>query len=288
MSVIAAIFMQGVPFRGVLSCRRALSRASSRRSWPQAALMSVPRRRRTVALTPRRSSSRWKRRHIFFVRGRVRAAVHRVDGDQIHMRAHPLDQVRQFVGHLVAVVDTAHHRILKADAAAGLFLVAAAGRDELFQRVGVVDRHHAERVALSGACRRDRERQLQMPLGQFVDLGHQAAGRKADVAHADVDAFGQEMICKKSMTLSKLCSGSPMPMSTMWGDTLPRVLLGGVDLGRDLAGGQVPHATPPGSKRRTGSPSHSPPGWTRRPCCRIVTHEHRLDAVAVGQLQKNT
>ena len=35
--------------------------ASSRRSWPQAALMSVPRRRRTVALTPSASSSFWKR-----------------------------------------------------------------------------------------------------------------------------------------------------------------------------------------------------------------------------------
>ena len=35
--------------------------ASSRRSWPQAALISMPKRRRTVALTPSASSSFWKR-----------------------------------------------------------------------------------------------------------------------------------------------------------------------------------------------------------------------------------
>ena len=35
---------------------------SSRRSWPQAALISLPSRRRTVALTPRLVSLAWNRR----------------------------------------------------------------------------------------------------------------------------------------------------------------------------------------------------------------------------------
>ena len=32
---------------------------------------------------------------------------------------------------------------------------------------------------------------------------------------------GQEMISRKSITLSKLCSGSPMPIRTMWDTRSP-------------------------------------------------------------------
>ena len=132
------------------------------------------------------------------------------------MRAHALDEVGKLLRHLTAVIDTAHHRILKADAAARLLLVAAAGRDQLLQRERIVDRHHAGTGLIVRRMERDRQCQLQMALRQLVDLGHKAAGRQADVAHTDVDASGQEMISRKSITLLKLCSGSPMPIKTMW------------------------------------------------------------------------
>ena len=51
-------------FHRILPLFYAFPFISSRRSWPQAALISLPRRRRTVALTPRLSSFCWKRRTL--------------------------------------------------------------------------------------------------------------------------------------------------------------------------------------------------------------------------------
>ena len=61
-TVIVLIFLSGWFLSAApLRSKTHFPCASSRRSWPQAALMSVPRRRRTVALTPSASSSFWKR-----------------------------------------------------------------------------------------------------------------------------------------------------------------------------------------------------------------------------------
>ena len=150
------------------------------------------------------------------------------------MRAHALDEVGELLRHLTAVIDTAHHRILKADAAARLLLVAAAGRDQLLQRERIVDRHHAGTGLIVRRMERDRQCQLQMALRQLVDLGHKAAGRQADVAHTDVDALRAGDDLQKVHHIIKIVQRLTDAHQNNVGDALAGVLLCGVNFRRDL------------------------------------------------------
>ena len=165
------------------------------------------------------------------------------------MGTHAPDQVCQLSGAGIGIIDTAHHGIFKAHAAAGGILIAAHGLHQHFHGIGIVHRHHAAANFIVGCVQRHREGQLQLFLGQLVDLGHQTAGRKADIAHSDI-------------------------------------LLGGVDLRADLACFQIAHAARLGG--RAEAAAHAAAhlrGHTHRVAV-VVAHHDGLDAVAVRHAQQ--
>ena len=159
------------------------------------------------------------------------------------------------------------HGVLEAHSPARRLLIPAHGLHQHLHRVGVVHWHHAAADVVVGGVERDGEGELELLLGQLVDLRHEAAGGELMFRIPMFTPSGDEMFSRKRMTSSKLSSGSPMPISTMW-RCAPRCPSGRC---RSRSRSPPPRGCapgPPGWRRRSGSPSGSPPGWTRRPCCR--------------------
>ena len=103
-------------------------------SWPQAASMSRPRVRRTVAPQPvllERGLEGVDR----VARGPVVDRVRRVVRDQVELVDPRVQDLRQPDGVCVAVVDAGEHHVLDEDLAALAFVVRLAGREHLGQRV---------------------------------------------------------------------------------------------------------------------------------------------------------
>ena len=106
------------------------------------------------------------------------------------MRRDPAQAADELLCHLWRVVDIADHGIFKGDPSPGLFKVTAAGIQKLLHRPAPVHRHDAAADLVHRRVQRHGERQLQVLLGQPVDLIDQPAGGKADVPHADVQPLG--------------------------------------------------------------------------------------------------
>src|SRR6478672_7265893 len=111
-------------------------------SWPQAAAMSRPRVRRTVAV--RRCSARIARK-----------ASIRSGGE--------------LAGVLGAIVDSVEHHVLDEDLAAAASPVALAGGQHLRQRVAVVDRHQLRAQAVVGGVQGEGEADRHLALGEAID-----------------------------------------------------------------------------------------------------------------------
>ena len=218
--------------------------------------------------------------------GGVGAAVHRVDGDEVDMCAHAPDEVCQLLCAGIGIVDAAHHRILEADPSARGVLIAADRLHQLLHGVGIVHGHHAAADLIVGRMERDGKGELQLFLGQLVDLRHQTAGGKADVPHPDVDAFGRGDILKESHHFVEIVQRLADAHEHDVGDALPDVLLRGVDLGADLTGFQVADAARlSGRAEAAAHPATHLRGDADRVAV-VVAHDDRFDAVAVGHPQQ--
>ena len=184
------------------------------------------------------------------------------------MSTHAPDEVGQLFGAGIGIIDTAHHRILKADAA-GPWSPDSGGRRASAPPtgLGIIDRHHAAADLVVGSVQGDRKGQLQLFLSQLVDFGHQAAGRKADVAHSDVHTLRGGDVLKEAHDLVKIIQRFPDAMRRC-GRCAPRCPSGRYR--SQSRSHRLPGCAPglPGWRRRSGSPSGSPPAWRRRPCCR--------------------
>ena len=112
-----------------------------------------------------------------------------VQGDQIEVAGQPLHPPQKLFGILPAVVDPLDHGVLKGDAPGGGLVIPAAGIDQLLAGIGLVHRHNGIPHGIIGRMEGHRQGQLQIALCQLVDLRHQAAGGKADMAHGDIHAL---------------------------------------------------------------------------------------------------
>ena len=132
----------------------------------------------------------------------------------------------------------------------------------------------------------DGKGELQLLLGQLVDLRHQTAGGKADVPHPDVDAFGRGDVLKESHHLVEIVQRFANAHQHDVGDALPDVLLRGIDLGADLARFQVADAARLcGRAEAAAHPAAHLRGDADRVAV-VVAHNDRFDAVAVGHPQQ--
>ena len=202
------------------------------------------------------------------------------------MSTHAPDQVCQLLCADIRIIDTAHHGIFKADPAAGSLLIPAHGLDQLLHRVGIVDRHHTAADLVGGCVQRDGKGELQFFLRQLVDLGHKAAGGKADVAHADIDALGRGDILQKAHHFVKVVQRLADAHEHDMGDALADIFLGSVDLGADLACFKVAH-TPRlcgGAEPAAHAAAHL--RGHAHGIAVVVTHDNGLDAVAVRHAQQ--
>ena len=125
-----------------------------------------------------------------------------------------------------------------------------------------------------------------MALRQLVDLGHKAAGRQADVAHTDVDALRAGDDLQKVHHIIKIVQRLTDAHQNNVGDALAGVLLCGVNFRRDLPRRQVAHAARLGGGAEPAAHCAAHLGGHTDSIAVFVAHEHGLDAVAVGQLQK--
>ena len=132
----------------------------------------------------------------------------------------------------------------------------------------------------------DRKSQLQLFLSQLVDLGHQTAGGKADVAHSDVHALRGGDVLKEAHDLIKIIQRLPDAHEDDVGDALPDVLLGGIDLRADLTGFQVAHPACLGGGAEAAAHPAAHLGGDADRVAVVVAHDNGLDAVAVGHPQQ--
>ena len=133
---------------------------------------------------------------------------------------------------------------------------------------------------------RDGKGELQLFLRQLVDLGYKAASRKADVAHADIDALGRGDVLQKTHHFVKVVQRLADTHEHDMGDALADILLGGVDLGADLACFKVAH---PPRLRGGAEPAAHAAAHLRghaHGIAVVVTHNNSLNAVAVGHAQQ--
>ena len=202
------------------------------------------------------------------------------------MGPHPADQMGQLPGAGVRVVDPPHHRVFKADPPAGDVLVAAHRLHQPGHGVGVVHRHHLAADGVVGGVEGDGQGQLELVLRQPVDLGHDAAGGQADVAHPDVDPLGGRDQGEELHHLVKVVQRLADAHEDDVGDALPDVLLGGVDLGADLPRLQVAHPARLGGGAKAAAHPAAHLGGDADGGPVVVAHDHRLDAVAVGHPQQ--
>ena len=89
---------------------------------------------------------------------------------------------------------------------------------------------------------------------------------------------------RNRITVSKLSRGSPMPMSTMLEMGAPAVYLGEQHLVDHLRGGQVPHLARQGGGAEGAPHAAAHLAGDTHGVPVLIAHEHRLHAVAVGQL----
>ena len=164
--------------------------ASRERSWPQAAAMSVPRLRRTVAVTP------WARSRSAKARsdgagGRVPAeSVGRVERDEVHVGAagagERAEQPPERLGLRRRVVHPGDAGVLERDPAALGARELGGGVEHLGDRVAAVERDERARARSSvAACSDTASVTGSVFGGEPADAGHDADG-------ADGDAPGRE------------------------------------------------------------------------------------------------
>ena len=202
------------------------------------------------------------------------------------MGPHPPDQTGQLFGAGVRIVHPAHHRVFKADPPAGGVLIAADRVHQLGHRVGVVDRHHLAADGVVGGMEGDGEGQLELSLGQPVDLGHDAAGGQADVPHPDVDPLGGGDQGEELHHLVEVIQRLADPHQDDVGNALPDVLLGGVDFRADLPRLQIADPARLGRGAEAAAHPAAHLGGDTDGGTVVIPHDHRLDAVAVGHPQQ--
>ena len=95
------------------------------------------------------------------------------------------------------IVHPVDHGILKGDPPGGSLIVPAAGGNQFLHRICPVHRHNRIPHRIVGGMEGDGQGQLQLLFRQGVDLRHQPAGGKADMAHGDVKAQGAVYILQK-------------------------------------------------------------------------------------------
>ena len=140
-----------------LDALRRLVRRAVARSWPQAASMSVPRVRRTVAFTPPARSSSRNSRTRCGGRAPHRVARRGVERDQVHVGGQreaprPLDeQLRRPASRSLTPSISAHSNDRRRPLASE---VAGAGVHQRAQRVAPVDRHELVAQLVVGGVER--------------------------------------------------------------------------------------------------------------------------------------
>ena len=202
------------------------------------------------------------------------------------MSAHPPDEVGQLSGAGVGVVDPPHHGVLEAHSPARRLLIPAHGLHQHLHGVGVVHRHHAAADVVVGGVEGDGEGELELLLGQLVDLRHEAAGGEADVPHPDVHALGGRDVLEKAHDFVEIIQRLPDAHQHDVGDALPDVLLGGVNFGADLPRLEVAHPARLGRGAEAAAHPAAHLGGHADRVAVVVAHDDGLDAVAVGHPQQ--
>ena len=105
------------------------------------------------------------------------------------MRGNPAQFFDEDLRHLRCIVDIADHSVFKRDASARFLKIAFARIKQDIYGIFSVNRHDTAAHLIRRCMQGDGERQLKVFLRQAVNLVHNAAGREADMAHADVHAL---------------------------------------------------------------------------------------------------
>ena len=151
-------------------------------------------------------------------RGDVRNSVpgKRIERDQVELARHVARRARRARAACDgAVVDAVEHHVFERDEVARRALeVAAARGHQLGERMLAVDRHEAVAQRVVRRVQRHGERDRAF-VAQAVDPGHEARRRQRDApARQAVGVVVEEQRAARATTVSKLASGSPMPIIT--------------------------------------------------------------------------
>ena len=249
--------------------------------------MSVPRLRRTVALTPRALQPVAERGDAGRRRAPRRPARRRVQRDQVDVgrRLQPAAQRGQLDGVGRPVVDAVDHRPLEAEPSAVQRQVVGARLHHGGQRVAPVDRHQLVAQRVVGGVQADGQRHREAPLGEPADAGHDADGRDRQVARRQAEVAVQPLdgAPHRGLVGQRLAHAHEHDVA----DAAAAVAGppgGADDLLDDLAGRQV--AGEAGLAGGAEAAPHGAAGLARHAHGGPVgvQHQHRLDAGAAGEL----
>ena len=211
---------------------------------------------------------------------------HFIGGDEVDMAQHAFQTGGQFSGALVRIVDAAHHRVFKGDAAVRGGDVVPAGFQQHFHTPSAIDGHDLVTDVVVRRVKRDRERELGPELHQLVDLRHDAAGGHRDVPGTDVGAVFPGDDVEEAEHVVIVQKGLSHAHEDDVGDPDAQFALGGIDLRQHLGGPEAPGTAVDGG-RTEGTPHVT--ADLRRDADGVtvlVLHQDRFHGVPVVQFVK--
>ena len=200
------------------------------------------------------------------------------------MSRHPLQLSGDQLRLPVVVVDAVDHSVLKADAPSGFPEVPVAGGKQLLHIIRAVHRHDAAARLAVRRVERHRQRQLQLLFRQCIDPRHHAAGGQTDVPHADIQPVGAVDQLQEAQHVVHVVQRLADAHEHDVGHGQAAVQLGEKHLIQQLGGAQIPHLSGNGAGAEGAPHAAAHLRGDAHRVAVVVLHQHRLDAVAVGQL----
>ncbi|MNP48794.1 hypothetical protein D3C76_1429350 [compost metagenome] len=112
-----------------------------------------------------------------------------VNRNQVDVAQHRLKDTGQFLGVFRLVINPADQSVFEADPAACLGLIVTQGFNYVIKRVTTVNRHQLGTQRIIRCMDRNRQIDLGVFVGEFVNVRHNAAGGDSDVALSDIQPF---------------------------------------------------------------------------------------------------
>ena len=109
-----------------------------------------------------------------------------VQRNEIHMAQHALQPLRERLCVRFGIVDPADQRVFEYDAPSRALRIRVCSFEHLLDRVRLVDRHDGTSHLVAVRMQRDRKRHVRRIVDERIDLRHEPAGGKRNVARADV------------------------------------------------------------------------------------------------------